>query len=305
MNTVEHRSDTTPESDRVRAMFHRVSNEGRWGTEGARGTLNLIDDATRLRAVGSVVSGRSYAIGQEIIPAEPGSAVTNIMITPDCDASTTCRDRFTIAPHGFETTHIDALGHCFFDGRLWGGARAADVVTEEGLTSAAIDDLRDGIVTRGILLDVAGALGVDHLEADHVIEFDDLDRAERYSCVQVEPGDAVFVRSGRSDWERLHGPDSSRRAGMGLGTLGWLREKDVAVYSGDCVDVVPSPYPAYPDYFHQIALAGMGLILLDLPDLGVLMKAVETEGRHSFLLTASPLPIRGATGSAVNPLVVF
>lgn len=286
----------------VRAVFASVCNWGRWGPHDQQGTLNLIDDSVRRAALATVTRGRTASIARAIDPAFDTAAVLR-MTTPADVADVTARDELTISPHGFSVTHLDALAHCFFDGMAWNGRTASEAVGERVGYGDAFA-LAQGILTRGVLLDVAGARGVSSLDVGDVVTPSDLEDAELLSGSRVRPGDAVFVRVGREDAERA-GVDAMRRAGMSLETLRWLRERDVAVFSGDCVDRLPSPYPAYPDYFHQIALAGMGLVLLDNPDLEVLRQLSEDEGRSEFLLHAAPLPVVGATGSAVNPLVTF
>lgn len=288
---------------RVREVFDAVCNWGRWGPDDQRGTLNLVDLECRRRALATVRSGQMHSISRPIDPAAGDGSLT--MTTPASVAATTCRDELSISPHGFTTTHVDALGHCFFDGRAWNGRHSADVVTSDGLTFADVSALADGIMTRGVLLDVARARGVDHLRHDETITPGDLDAAEALAGTRVTRGDAVVVRTGRAVDEARGSAPADARAGLDLECLLWLHDRQVGVYSGDCVDQLPSPVPGYPDYFHQIALAGMGLVLLDMPDVERLRDLVEAEGRPWFLLVLAPLAVRRATGVAVNPLVVF
>ena len=127
---------------------------------------------------------------------------------------------------------------------------------------------RGGIVTRGVLLDVAGARGVPFLTPGEAVTSDDLTAAERSSGTTVRTGDAVFVHVGLERREAEQGlEDPSVRAGLDASCLPWLHTREVAVYSGDCVDQIPFPSAAVPLPLHQIGLVAMGLVLLDCPRL--------------------------------------
>lgn len=130
--------------------------------------------------------------------------------------------------------------------------------------------------------------------------------AERLAGVSVGRGDAVFVRTGLAAREAALGEgDPTLRAGLTARCLPCLHRREVAVYSGDCVERMPSPYAKVPLPLHQIASAAMGLVLLDNPPLDELTAAVEEVDRHEFLLVCAPLPIPRGTGSPVNPLAIF
>jgi kynurenine formamidase len=207
--------------------------------------------------------------------------------------------------HGVET-HLDALGHVYLDGLGYNGRRQGEVVTNDGLRANSIHAMRDGIFTRGVLLDVAAARGVPWLDEDHVVTRADLEAAERHAGVTTEPGDAVVVHTGleRRAGERDTG-EIVARAGLGLEAVHWLRDRDVAVFAGDCVDRLPPTDPELELPLHQIGIAAMGLVLLDWPRLSDLLAAHERHGRHEFLLTVAPLRIPGGTGSPVNPIATF
>jgi hypothetical protein len=115
-----------------------------------------------------------------------------------------------------------------------------------------------------------------------------------------------FVRTGLGAREDARGEsDPTRRAGLTARCLPWPHKREVAVYSGDCVEQMPSVYPSVPLPLHQIASAAMGLVLLDDPPLEELTAALRDIGRFEFLLACAPLPIPGGTGSPVNPLAVL
>jgi kynurenine formamidase len=293
--------------EEVLALFRSCSNAGRWGAHDQRGTLNLITPAMRLEALASVRAGDVVSLGARLLPGrsrqDPPSAALAVR-----DQGTHASDSLTLDIHGYEMTHLDALCHVFVDGTTWGDRSVTEVVLPEGLAFGSVEAAAEGIVTRGVLLDVAATRGVAHLAAGEGISAADLDAAEARLGTRVGPGDAVFVRSGH-DLRRASEGEAHSEADPHEGVLPdvvpWLHARDVAVYSSDCVEQRPSGYERVPMPLHQAALARMGLWILDCPDLERLAAACTEHGRSTFALVVAPLRIPGGTGSAVNPLALF
>jgi kynurenine formamidase len=293
----------------VLQLFETCSNWGRWGEDDECGTLNYITPEKRVMASALVKKGLAVSIGRDLStresPANPVPAVHRMLYVAHSDIFSTY-DSIEVAPHGFRVTHLDALGHVYFQGRIYNGRHAADTVTNRGMVFASIQALRNGVFTRGVLLDIAGARGVPYLKPDEGVYPEDLEAAEKLSGVQVEPGDAIFVRVGLGAREAVEGEENpSRRAGVMAECVPWIHERQVAVYSGDCIERLPSPYEKVPLPLHMIGLVAMGLVMLDNPDVEALAEAAQTVGRSEFLLSCAPLRIPAGTGSAVNPIAVF
>lgn len=292
-------------AENIAALIDRCSNIGRWGPDDALGTLNLITPETRRRAVALVGAGEVVPLGRRLAN---GTDVALELITEVVEGATvSVGDMLTIQQHGFTITHFDALGHSFLNGRAFGGLSIAEVIGPHGLRHAAVTAVAaTGVVTRGILLDVAAARGVDHLEAGDRVGAADLAAAEARAALTVGAGDAVFVRTGlarRVAAGSLDTPDL--REGLAVDAIPWLRERDIAVYSGDCIERLPSEIPGLPLPLHQIGMVAMGLWFLDNPDLEVLREACDRHGTNAFALVIAPLAIEGATGSPINPLALF
>ncbi|MQA77422.1 MAG: cyclase family protein [Streptosporangiales bacterium] len=295
--------------DAIVALFDRCSNTGRWGDDDELGTLNHITDAKRLAAAGLVRHGRTVSIGKDLSTvADRLNTVPMVhRLLYDQETPVSALDSVDVAPHGFAITHLDAVAHIFWRGNAYNGRRAADVWRSTGgLTTGSVHAQRDGIITRGVLLDVAGVRGVPYLPPGDTVTPDDLTAAEERAGVRVETGDAIFVHVGVERREAEHGiEDPSLRAGLDAACLPWLFDREVAVYSGDCVERVPYPSEAVPLPLHQIGLVAMGLVLLDCPRLADLVATCTELETSAFLLTVAPLRIPGGTGSAVNPLCLF
>lgn len=292
----------------LRSLIDRVSNEGRWGPEDELGTLNHITPERVVAAVRLVRTGEVVSLAHDIDTHRTEKnrfPATHMMIYMGPEA-VTAADQVTIVPHSFTVTHVDAVSHGVLDGRVYNGRRASEVVQRTGLTRGSVLAMSSGFVTRGVLLDVAAAHGVDWLDAGTAVTPDDLDRASKHGGIAVGPGDAVIVRVGLGAREGVLGAeDVTVRAGLVPECLQWMYERDVAVYGGDCFDLLPGADPDIPWAFHQIGLAAMGLALVDNMEVEVLAGTCRRERRWEFLLAVSPLRIPGGTGSPVNPLAVF
>lgn len=291
-----------------REIFDELSNRGRWGPDDQRGTLNYITPAKVKEALALVRSGRVVSIGRDLDtvsgPANPRPVVHQLLYAGHHAES--AMDFVGIAPHGFAVTHLDAVGHVYFEGEMYNGRRAAEEVDRFGMRFGSIEAMAEGVVTRGVLLDVASATGVDYLDPAAVIGPADLEAAEEYWGVEAGRGDAVLVRSGRMAHEAgKNPPRPDERAGLNMEAIRWLHHREVAVYGGDCIEKLPSPYPGLHLPLHSLGLAGMGLALLDWPDTEVLRTVCLAEGRAEFVLMMAPLRLLGGTGSAVNPLCIF
>ena len=211
--------------------------------------------------------------------------------------------------HGLGTTHLDALCHMFVRGQMYNGGRP-DQVPSSGATRNTVMTLADGIVGRGVLLDIPGALDRPYLDADHAITPDELEAAERAEGVTVGSGDILLISTGR-DARRTEArgqlnPFLKGLAGLHPSALRWLSEREVAVLCGDGIsDLLPPRQGHWSFPVHQIGIVGMGLHLIDNVRLDTLVTACREEGRYAFLFTAAPLRIPGGTGSPINPVALL
>lgn len=294
--------------DEVLALFERCSNQGRWGPDDELGTLNFVTSEVRRAALAGVVHGEVVSIGKDLrtrgSAQVPPSAVHAMVYGGHSQIS--AQDLLTLVPHGFEMTHLDALAHSYFDGRIYNGRVASDVVTPSGITFGSIAAFAEGILTRGVLLDVPAARGVEHLEAGEGIGVADLEAAEHLAGTEVREGDAVLVRSGidRRLGDAPADP-SAPREGLLPQVVPWLHERRVSLYSGDCIERLPSGYERVPLPLHQVGMVAMGLVIADCVDAEALAATCRRFGRHDFLLVIAPLRVPGGSASPVNPLAVF
>lgn len=296
--------------DQVKANFEKINNWGRWGKEDERGALNYITaekraDAAKLAKTGEIVSC-ALPLATRSGPDNP-QPVQHMML--HVGAPVASLDYFAIASHGFAFTHLDALCHVFWDGKMYNGFSAREV-GRFGARKCAIDVTRDGIVTRGVLLDIPRVRKVDFLDPGEAIYPEDLDAAEQLHGVRVAEGDALLIRTGRHERTRRKGAWDARREGLpGLDAacLPWLHERRIALLGCDAVsDCSPSHYmPEFAMPIHVGALVMMGVHLLDNADLDALGTACAKQGRYEFLFAIAPLILERGTASPVNPLAIL
>jgi kynurenine formamidase len=292
----------------VQALHAGLSNWGRWGPDDQLGALNLIAPEVTAAAAATVRTGRTVSCARPLnteAAADNPAPVAHHMIGTATEGWGA--DYFALAPHGFATSHIDALCHIFYEGKLFNGYDTG-TVTAHGATRLGIHHLQDGIVTRGVLLDIPAVRGVEALEPGEAIFPEDLEAAEERAGLRVRPGDALLVRTGRWVWRATHGPwnIAAQAAGLDAACLPWLRERDVATLGSDAVsDVMPSRVEGVGMPIHEIAIVALGLHLMDNLDLDALAAACADEGRWGFLFVVAPLVLRRGTASPVNPIAVF
>jgi kynurenine formamidase len=302
-------------STEFRDLFQRVSNWGRWGAEDDRGALNLltrdrIAAAARLSQDGRTVS-LSRPLDTEEEPDNPVPAEHRMTMLDDQDiGSGTLRfakDFIGVDYHNDSHSHIDALCHVAFDGALYNG-RPSSSITAEGASTETIEVLKDGLVGRGVMLDIPRVRGVRWLEPGEHVFPDDLEEAERSQDITVGEADILLVRTGHARRLDELGPwdTAGSKAGLHPTCALYLKERGVAALGCDGnSDTAPSTTEGVAFPIHALALNAMGVHLLDYLYFEELVAACEQVGRWEFLFVGAPLRITGGTGSPLNPIAIL
>lgn len=331
---VAYRRDLTKED--IDRWMTELSNWGRWGKEDQAGTLNLITPAKRKQAAALVKDGVSVSMaldadiapaGVEVPPPAPNPAAPGGAgggrggAFPRYTWQHTMRshglnmrgpsgyavDSYTVSFHGNNTTHLDALSHYIHEGHIYNGFPAS-TITEWGATKNDVMPFKNGIFTRGVLIDMARFKGVPYLGDDEAIYPEDLEAWEKKAGVKIESGDAVLLRTGRWARVKAKGPLNLNQQTPGLyASCGkWLKQRDIAILGSDVVqDVRPSRVEGVNQPLHQLLLVAVGTPLFDNCDLEAAAEAASRRRRSTFLLTVAPLPVPGGTGSPFNPIATF
>jgi kynurenine formamidase len=286
-----------------------------WGPGDRLGTLNNISPAEVVAAASDVRDGRTVSLAAPIetraAADNPDPAVHQMTSSAgDTDGASGlsfAMDRLAMNIHGNADSHIDAPCHVIFDGKLYNGI-PADAVTATGATELSIDLAGQGIVGRGLLLDIPRVRGVPWLEPGDHVTADDLLAAELARFDRIEQGDLLFVRVGHRARRQALGPwdAAAARAGLHPAALELLAERRITVLGSDGNnDTAPSAVEGVDFPVHVLAINAMGLYLLDYLDLDALAELCEAMHRSSFLCVVAPLRLRAGTGSPINPIAIF
>ena len=296
------------------ALFAELSNWGRWGAEDELGTLNHLTQDVVARAVAAVRVGRTVSLAHDLDP-HPGPDNTKPALhymsqLSDIHATEPRANMDFIGTdfHGKSVTHLDALCHCNYLGRLYNGVDSAATVSSAGGAFGSVMTTASGVVGRGVLLDIALHRGIDWLEPGTGLGATELERVAIDAGITLRPGDIVLVRTGHRQRRNVLGSwnPSNFSAGLLPDAMRFLAAASVAVLGGDGdSDCRPSPVPGVDSPIHALALGAMGMPLIDNMNLEQLAVTCAELQTWQFLFTMAPLRIPGGTGSPVNPLAIF
>jgi kynurenine formamidase len=324
--------------DAYRQIGKSVRNWGRWGADDQLGTLNFIDAAKVREAAAAVRKGAVFPLGVNfdadlvwpgdmfrrnpihVMTVDGGDAPTLGEYLPGYGGPSEQQlvgiwetpfrfaDDMIIMPLQCGT-QWDALSHAWYDGELYNGVSPA-AITSRGATRLSIDavDVK-GILSRGVLLDVARHRGLDNLPPNTAIGPGELDAVAAAQGVDVRSGDIVLVRTGW--WPRFAElrDGAAWRAGCpGLSwtCAQWLHEHEIAAVASDNIALEAAERAVENMYLplHGLCLRDMGMMLGELWDLEALAADCAADGVYDFQLTAPPLRVTGAVGSPINPIAV-
>ncbi|MSR58280.1 MAG: cyclase family protein [Planctomycetaceae bacterium] len=294
----------------IDGMMKSLSNWGRWGQDDELGTLNLITPDKRKKAAALVQEGVSVSLARNVIKTEKASSPEfghKMTGLPQQMDITSASDEYRVAYHGFTQTHMDALCHLFYKGQMYNGF-SQNEVTERGAAKLSVVNVKQGVFTRGVLMDMPKLLGVRFLEGKQAIYPSHLEAWEKAAGIKVASGDAVLIRTGRWARGKVEGEWDIMKnsAGLHASCLPWLKERDVAIVGSDlALDVLPSGVEGFELPVHWVVVVAMGMPILDNCDFEAVSEAADARKRWSFLLTVAPLAVEGGTGSPVNPLATF
>ncbi|MEX2375686.1 MAG: cyclase family protein [Dehalococcoidia bacterium] len=297
-------------------------NWGRWGHDDECGTTNLITPDNVLAGVGTVREGMTIGLSRPLDKvAGPGNS-TPVELRASThprsgfEGAGSARDYLGVSCHGVGMTHLDALCHVWDEHGAWNGRSPETLLGDDGVQWCSVDAWADGIVTRGLVLDVPAHRGTEHVTVDEPVTGAELAEIVAKLDPGPRPGDALLVYCGRESWVRTHGPwgappsgwDTARyprppRPGLDASVVPVLKQLDCSLLVWDMMDAYPGDeHLAWP--VHR-AIPWLGLPLLDNALLEPLADACRQRDRHDVLLVVAPLRLPGGTGSPVTPVAVL
>jgi len=286
-------------------MFQQIKNWGRWGPEDQLGSVNLVTGAKRKQALSLAKTGIMVSLSHTLLTdkaEDNGSPFEQTML------GSNNMDNYRVSYHGYAHSHIDALCHILYRGQTYNGYATAVVNTPKGCAKLGIDNLKQGVITRGILIDIPRLRGVPYLEPGTPVYVEDVEAWEKKAGIKIGQGDAILLYTGR--WARREklGPWNvgGNAAGFHASVAPWIKSRGVALVGSDAAeDVVPSRVEGIALPLHTLMITALGINLLDNQDLEGAAATAAKLNRWEFMLTIAPLAVAGGTGSPANILATF
>ena len=287
------------------ALFQQVKNWGRWGPNDQLGSANLVDAAKRKQAIALAKTGETVSLAHNPLTEKADDNANPFEHTMLRGNS---MDRYAVSYHGYAHSHIDALCHILYKDQTYNGYARADVNTDKGCTKLGIQNLKNGVVTRGILIDIPRLRNVPYLEPGTALYVEDLEAWEKKAGVKIASGDAILLRTGRWARREALGPWNvgQKMAGLHASVTPWIKARGVAFVGSDAAeDVVPSMVEGVALPVHTLFITALGINLLDNQDLEALGEMAAKLNRWAFMLTINPVPVTGGTGFPLNAIAMF
>jgi len=280
----------------------------KWGAEDQRGSGNWMKPETVLRATKLIRTGQVFELA-EILSADPTESflnrgrVMNLYTKPSFPRPNvrTENEELVVAELGQMGTQLDAFAHQMWGDSFYNCFKFDDIASRTGYKKLGVEHVGT-LMTRGVLIDVAGLKGVSMLPDSYLITPDDLQQALAKENMKLQPGDAAIIHTG---WGQLMGKDNERyeRRTTGLTALAgvWLASQDPMIIAADtcCIDARPGE-PGMQMAIHSMMLIQYGIHLLENLKLEPLVEAKAYE----FAFVLQPVPLKGATGMSVAPVAI-
>ncbi|MCT1872272.1 cyclase family protein [Brevibacterium luteolum] len=307
-------------------LANAPTNWGKWGPDDEVGSLNYLTPASVLQAISHVTSGEVHTL-QRLIgdpkgdPVWPGrSPAEREMVM---DESIWDREDAPQFPGGLHyaddkieaflqgSTQYDALGHVWYDGKLWNGYDARTTVG--GMDKASVEPIAQrGVVGTGVLLDMARHFGVEAMEAKHTFDHADLLACAERQGVTIDKRDILLIRTnhlqlffeqGESFYEDFCEPGLEYSPEL----VQWFADMEIPNLVTDTIanEVTMDPSTGAALVLHNALMRNLGIAFTEICDLESLAEACDREGRYKFCYIAAPLKIHRATGSPVNPIALL
>ena len=313
--------------DLIKEKSERNKNWGKWGPDDEWGTINYVGDEERKAAAGLVKRGEVFALGLNFDSDGPQNGLfggrwnpIHTMLATGTDAvqgkqkvpgkkypSQYADDSISLPLQC--GTQWDALGHVFNNDKMWNGYDAT-LVGSNGAEKNAIHKMRNKMVGRGVLLDIARWAGVDSLDDGTAIDAEDLDACAKAQGVEIKRGDFVIYRTGHmerclknGEWGGYAGGEAP---GVSFHTCDWMHDMEIAAICADTwgCEVIPNETDDVFQPWHWIVIPQIGITMGEIFYLKDLANDCANDGVYEFMFVAPPLPITRGVGSPINPQAI-
>lgn len=304
------------------------SNWNKWGGDDELGCLNYLDASQVLRGVQHIKSGEVFTLqaqmghphGDPVFPGRESIDRSNILDesswAPGKEGAPQfpgglhyADDKATIFLQG--STQYDALGHVWYDGKIWNGYDAETTVG--GLKKASVLPLAEkGVAARGVLIDMARYRGKEYLDKGETFDHNDLLAAAEAQGVEIQKRDVLLIRTGFLKYfysvDAAEFYDGFLEPGLthSRELVQWFQDMEIPNLATDTIanEVTKDPESGVALPLHCALMRNLGVVLTEICWLDDLADACADDGRWSFLYTAAPLKVTEGTGAPVNPIVI-
>ncbi len=308
----------------VKAMAERYRNWGKWGPDDQLGTVNYITPTKIIEAAALVRKGKVFSLALPLDGSGPMTGAygrvnpIHVMLQDGGDIASGAQDHFPALRYTDDAVYLvlqcatqwDALAHIYHEGQMYNGY-GTEAVNSQGASKNSITQVKDKMVTRGVLLDIAGYKGKQWLDESEPIEAADLAGAAEQQGVAVGEGDIVLVRTGRIGLVRERGYWGDEYAGgpapgLAISAAEFLCERHVSAVATDTwgIEVLPNETADVFQPLHIILLVNAGIHIGEMFDLEALAADCREDGVYDFMFVAPPLTVTGSVGSAINPQAI-
>jgi kynurenine formamidase len=308
----------------VKAMAERYRNWGKWGPDDELGTVNYITPQKIIDAAGLVRKGKVFSLALPLDASGPMTGAygrvnpIHVMLQDGGDIASGAQDHFPALRYTDDAVYLvlqcatqwDALAHIYHEGQMYNGY-GTEAVNSQGANKNSITQVKDKMVSRGVLLDIASYKDKQWLDESEPIEAADLAGAAERQGVDVGEGDIVLVRTGRIGLVRERGYWGEEYAGgpapgLAISSAEFLCERHVSAVATDTwgIEVLPNETADVFQPLHIILLVNAGIHIGEMFDLEALAADCREDGVYEFMFVAPPLTVTGSVGSAINPQAI-
>ena len=317
-------TETHHDLSSVKELAERYRNWGKWGPDDELGTINYISEAKILEAARLVRKGKVFSLALPLDASGPMTGAygrvnpVHVMLQDGGDIASGAQDHFPALRYTDDAVYLvlqcatqwDALAHIYHEGKMYNGY-GTEAVNSGGANKNSITNVKDKMVTRGVLLDIARLKGKPWLDVSEPIEKDDLEACADHQGVAVGEGDIVLVRTGRLGLVRERGAwgdeySGGPAPGLAISSAEFFCERKVAAVATDTwgIEVLPNETTDVFQPLHIILLANAGIHIGEMFDLEALAADCAGDGVWDFMFVAPPLTVTGSVGSAINPQAI-
>ena len=280
----------------------------KWGASDERGAANHMTPAAVLTAARLIRTGEVIELGRVLRAGMPIQTTRRFdlhtkrtFMNPQSNQRGSNEELVT-TELGQVGTQFDGFAHQSHGDSLYNCFKISDIATRTGFSKLGIDKVGT-LMTRGVLIDVAGLKGVDMLAETYEITVQDLQQALHKQTLTLQPGDAVLIHTGwGKQWEKDNARYMKSSPGIGVAAATWLAQQNPLLVGADTipVEVSPNPDPQISAPVHQIMLVVHGIYLLE----NLKLDELAAKSVHEFAFVMQPLKIQGGTGSTVAPVAI-